>query len=149
MKLRELKSLLQQHPDHLLRLVLPDGDSIPAHFHVTEVGYVTKKFVDCGGTFREVSSCVLQTWVADDEDHRLNAGKLGFILNLAEPILPQDDLEVEVEYEDCVISQYPIGDAAVAGEHLTFALTNKHTDCLAKEACGLESAAREGKSGCC
>lgn len=148
MKLHELKSALKANPDKLPRFVLPDGDSVPAHFHVTEVGFVTKKFVDCGGTVREVSSCVLQAWVANDEDHRLTAGKLGTILNLAQLVLPHDDLDVEVEYEDCGVSQYPIGDAEVAGEHLTFALTNKHTDCLAKDVCGVEAASCCGDGGC-
>jgi len=29
---------------------LPEGTYLPAHFHMTEVGLVTKHFVDCGGT---------------------------------------------------------------------------------------------------
>jgi hypothetical protein len=53
MKLHELKSLLRAHPTALPRFILPGGDQIPAHFHLTEVGYVAKKFVDCGGTFRD------------------------------------------------------------------------------------------------
>ena len=52
MNLTELKSLLQAHPEHTLNFALPDGRLIPAHFHVTEVGHIAKKFVDCGGTFR-------------------------------------------------------------------------------------------------
>lgn len=149
LKLHELKALLQQHPDKLLRFVLPDGDVIPAHFHVTEVGYVAKKFVDCGGTFRDVESCVLQIWVAEDQEHRLHAGKLGMVLNLAGPILPHEELNVEVEYEDCVISQYPLGQAQVEGQHLIFALTNKHTDCLAKQLCGLDAGVCGGNDGGC
>jgi predicted transcriptional regulator len=28
---------------------LPDGTTVPEHFHVTEVGLITKNFIDCGG----------------------------------------------------------------------------------------------------
>jgi len=46
MKLHQLKSLLRAHPTAFPRFILPDGEQIPAHFHLTEVGYVAKKFVD-------------------------------------------------------------------------------------------------------
>jgi hypothetical protein len=151
MNLRDFKSALRQHPERNLRIVLPNGDPIPAEFHVTEVGHVAKKFIDCGGTARETAACVLQVWVAgNDRDHRLNAGKLGSILEMAGGIVPSDDLEVEVEYEGCVISQYPILAAETGGPEVTFQLGHKHTDCLAKEACGLEPCGcgpSEGK--CC
>lgn len=29
---------------------LENGNSVPEHFHVTEVGIITKDFIDCGGT---------------------------------------------------------------------------------------------------
>jgi len=31
---------------------LPTGEYLPPHFHVTEIGLVTKHFIDCGGTER-------------------------------------------------------------------------------------------------
>jgi hypothetical protein len=50
----------------------PDGDEILAHFHVTEVAHVTKRFIDCGGKLHDrQDACLLQTWVADDCEHRL------------------------------------------------------------------------------
>src|SRR5437773_8092242 len=104
MKLRELKSLLRTNPDARPLFLLPNGDLIPPHFHVTEVGHVAKKFVDCGGTFRDREACVLQTYVADDFAHRLKAGRFADILDLGRSILPGDDLEVEVEWDCCVIS---------------------------------------------
>jgi hypothetical protein len=140
MILRELKMNLIEHRDKNLRFVLPDGDRIAADFHVTEVGHVVKNFIDCGGTRRKTEAIMLQAWVAaNDPDHRLTAGKLAGIIDLAAPILPSDELEVEVEYEGCTISQYPVAGVRAEGNELRFTLTNKHTDCLAKEACGLES----------
>lgn len=150
MKLRQLKSLLRAHPAAHPRFLLPDGEQIPAHFHITEVGHVAKKFVDCGGTFREREACVLQTYVADDDEHRLEAGRFADILDLGKPILPSDDLEVEVEWDCCVISQYPIASARQSGDALEFQLAARHTDCLAKEKCGCENEAEEaGAAACC
>ncbi len=149
MKLSELKSLLRAHPAAEPRLILPSGEQIPAHFHITEVGHVTKKFVDCGGTFREAEACVLQTYVADDFDHRLAAGRFADILDLGQPILPNDDLEVEVEWDCCVISQYPIAAADVSGDQIEFQLGDKHTDCLAKEKCGCETKTEAATASAC
>ena len=60
MYLSALKDLLREHSAKNLGFTLPDGDPIPPDFHVTEVGYVTKNFVDCGGTVRATAACVLQ-----------------------------------------------------------------------------------------
>ena len=67
MKLNELKSILELHPDKFPRFILPDGDQVPAHFHLTEVGHVAKNFIDCGGTIRKTESSVLQLWVNDGD----------------------------------------------------------------------------------
>lgn len=145
MNITEFRNILEQHPDKNLRFVLPDQSAIPPHFHITEVGHVRKNFIDCGGTQRSTEACILQAWVAkNDEDHSLKAGTLAKILGLAKTILPDDDLPVEVEFEAPHISQFPIQSAEKAGDALVFRLTTKHTDCLAKEQCGLESA-----SSCC
>lgn len=154
MKLSELKSLLRLHPAAYLCFVLPDGDQIPSHFHITEVGHVTKRFIDCGGTLHDkTDKCVLQTWVADDLDHRLDARAFAKILDLGAQVLPHDDLEVEVEYDCCVVSQYPIDEARTDGDRIELRLRPKHTDCLARERCGVDGCGPESEtasaSGCC
>src|SRR5882757_9725532 len=108
MKLADLKNHLSTNPGANLRFVLPNGNSVPAHAHVTEVARIDKRFVDCGGTLRNDSWCRLQTWFADDTDHRLTAGKLLKILDKAKPFLASDDLEVDVEHEAGYISQFPL-----------------------------------------
>ncbi|MEP6955854.1 MAG: DUF6428 family protein [Chthoniobacterales bacterium] len=139
MKLDELKSTLRSRPSAFPRFILPDGDRIPAHFHITEVGHVAKRFIDCGGTLHDTTdTCLLQTYVADDVDHRLDAGTFAKILDLGKQVLPHDALEVEVEYDCCVVAQYPIVGAAVAGEYIELQLGEKQTDCLAKEKCGID-----------
>ena len=108
---------------------------------MTEVGRVDKHFIDCGGTRRHAASCLLQTWVANDVDHRLTAAKLAGILDLAEPVLGSADLPVEVEYGADVASQYAVSDFDLSDEAFTFVLAGKKTDCLAPDKCGV--------TGCC
>jgi hypothetical protein len=140
MNLPELKVRLRAHPELNVSILRPDGTAIPAHYHLTEVGHVAKNFVDCGGKFRASETCVLQTHFASprDDGHRLTAGKFAKILDLAKPILPAEDLPVEVEYEAGIISQAPLADISVVNGVLQLQLGSKHTDCLAKERCGLD-----------
>lgn len=141
MNLKELIQVLLENPDKALHIMLPDGDHIPEHFHITEVGLVQKTFIDCGGTKRELKSCLLQAWVANDFDHRLQTSKLAEILNLALPMLGSDDLPVEFEYEQDYISQFPLVGIMTAPSGVLFSLGTKHTTCLAPDKCGV--------SGCC
>ena len=148
MKLTELKALLHAHPTAHPRFILPDGDHVPAHFHITEVGHVAKRFIDCGGTLHDTTdTCLLQTYVADDVEHRLDSGRFAKILDLGSQVLPHGNVEVEVEYEDCSVSQYPIASAEVVGEHLELRLRDKHTDCLAKDKCGIDDGC--ATASCC
>lgn len=135
MNITEFLTHLESHPDKPLLFALPDGGFIPAHFHITEVGHVRKTFIDCGGTRRSSESCLLQTWTAEDTDHRLVASKLSMIFGKAGDVLPHPDLPVEVEFEDFSVSQFPVTGAQVEGDSLLFRLGLKHTDCLAKELC--------------
>jgi hypothetical protein len=84
----------------------------------------------------------------NDGDHRLSAEKLAKILDLAVRVVPSEDLDVEVEYEPCCVAQYQIDQAEVAGGELRFRLAHKHTDCLAREACGLTAAGTGEGCGC-
>ncbi len=149
MSIAEFKAHLRKHPDATLRFALPDGGLVPIHAHVTEVGRVDKTFVDCGGTVREVHSCLLQTWVADDTRHRLSPGKLADILDRAAGILRSDELPVEIEHEDWPVAQFPVSSAEAEGGSLVFALVTKHTDCLAKDVCLPEADACSPGGGCC
>lgn len=144
--LRDFRSLLDQHPGKAFQLHLPDGDAVPECFHVTEVGRVRKDFIDCGGTVRAQETCLLQVWLGGDDDHRLATGKLAGILRKAAPLLPNDDIPLEIEYETSVISQYQVAEATVNGSAVVLHMAHKHTDCLAKEVCGIPE--RPAASGC-
>lgn len=153
MKLNEFKTLLKEQGEKHFRIQLPDGSPVPLSFHVTEVGKVQKTFIDCGGTMRESVACLLQIWVGEDVDHRIEARKAAAILDKARSFLPDESIPVEVEYEDRVISQYTIEAAIINPNSVTLKLAHKHTECLAPELCVLppKSQASQccGPIGCC
>jgi hypothetical protein len=133
MKLADLRSLLEKHSQSFPRFVLPGGDLIPAHAHVTEVGYVVKNFIDCGGVMGKSETVLLQTHVGHDTDHRLKSDRFAKILQLGGRVVPHDQLEVEVEYDCCVVAQYPVSDVKPDGNHLDVILGKRRTQCLAQE----------------
>ena len=143
MNVNEVQNLLAAHPGEKMHFMLPDKSFVPAHFHITEIGRVRKDFIDCGGTVRSATTCLLQVWVAHDVDHRLETTKLAKIMEIAQPLLGSDQLPVEIEYEGEAISQYPLGGAESTPSGLLFYLGSKHTACLAPEKCGV------GGTGCC
>ena len=137
---KRLKAVLGENPGKSVQLVLPGGEAVPQHFHVTEIGGVRKDFIDCGGTQRVNSTCLIQCWVATDVDHRIGTEKVLKIVEMGAKVLAGDFLPVEIEYEEGVISQYPLDELEVTDEAVVFRLTTKHTDCLAKEKCGIPEA---------
>lgn len=153
MTIAELNSTLATNPGRPLKFALPSGETIPPHFHITEVGFVKKEFIDCGGKIRTEGKCVLQVWVATDVDHRVNSDKLTAILAHGAPVLPTDALPVEIEYNNPGLTYFPLESAGFDGEALTLQLVHRHTDCLAKDVCGVPDPEGDAScspgSGCC
>ena len=147
MKLSDLRVVLGQYPSTSPRFILPDGDQIPAHAHVTEVGHVVKNFIDCGGVTGKSETVLLQTHVGQDVEHRLRSDRFARILQLGERVLPHDQLEVEVEYDCCVVAQYPIQEAKRDGQHLDLILGKRQTQCLAQER--RKAATAQATDACC
>jgi Family of unknown function (DUF6428) len=148
MKLNEIKNLLPALQN--VAFELENGSFVPEHFHVTEVGIITKNFIDCGGTIRNEKVVNFQLWNANDYDHRLKPTKLLNIIRLSEEILQMEDLEIEVEYQGQTIEKYGLD---FNGKN--FILTAKNTNCLALDACGItqnepskQNSCAPG-SGCC
>jgi hypothetical protein len=146
MNVEQFLALLEAHPQQALRITLPNGEAVVPHFHITEVGHVTKSFMDCGGTRRKIESCLLQTWVHSDVDHRLETSKLANILRIAGDVLPSLDLPVEIEHEAGVVSQYPVTAGSSDGHTLTLTTSLKHTACLAMDVCCAPEAATPAAS---
>jgi len=130
MTIEQIKSHLNEA--ETITFQLPNGALVPSHFHVTEVGKVTKDFIDCGGTMRQESVANFQLWEANDYDHRLHPEKLVHIIELAQDKLNIGDLDIEVEYQGDTIGKYGVDFNGVS-----FLLTSKQTACLASDACGI------------
>lgn len=130
MKLSEIKQIL--NTVEAVNFQLPNGSYVPQYFHVTEVGLITKNFIDCGGTVRKETVVNFQLWNANDFEHRLKPQKLIHIIELSEKILGIEDFEIEVEYQDTTIGKY---DLDFNGKD--FQLLNKQTACLAQDQCGI------------
>ena len=131
MKLSEIKNQLKKSTQ--IAFQLPNGNLVANHFHVTEVGKVTKNFIDCGGEVRNEEVINFQLWEENDYDHRLHPEKLLSIIELSENIFAFDDLEIEVEYQ----GKETIGKYGLEFDGKNFLLTSKLTACLAREACGI------------
>lgn len=132
MKLSAIKEILNTLEN--VEFQLENGAFVPEHFHVTEVGMITKNFIDCGGMIRNEKTVNFQLWSADDFDHRLKPNKLLNIIQLSEDKLGIEDQEIEIEYQSDTIGKY---DLDFNGKN--FVLKNKTTACLALEACGVPS----------
>ena len=130
MRISEIKEQLTNLEN--VTFMLPNGSFVPEHFHVTEVGLVTKNFIDCGGKVRNETVVNFQLWNANDFEHRLKPKKLLDIIVLSEKILGIVDFEIEVEYQAETIGKYDLG-----FEGTTFILMNKQTACLAQDQCGI------------
>jgi hypothetical protein len=152
MKLSEIKELLPNL--ETVNFKLASGQYVPEHFHVTEIGLVSKHFIDCGGTERLEKVVNFQLWDANDFEHRLKPEKLAKIISLSEKVLKLEDLEIEVEYQSDTIGKYGL---AFNGKE--FELVPLNTACLASENCGnsnkketmkkAESATCAPGGGCC
>lgn len=132
MTLSEIKKHLEKL--NKIEFKLPNGTLVPRHFHVTEVGKVSKTFIDCGGKLRQESKINFQLWEADDYDHRLHPEKLTNIINISEEKLGLRDLEIEVEYQSNTIGKYNLD-----YKDGQFLLLSTKTDCLALDSCGIPS----------
>ncbi len=156
MKLSEIKKDLSTA--EAVNFKLTSGEYVPQHFHLTEVGLITKHFIDCGGTERIEKTANFQLWNANDTEHRLKPQKLLNIIALSEKVLGIGDLEIEVEYQTDTIGKY-----SLSYDGKDFVLEPKQTACLASDACGIapekqkvklsdlnkQSACCTPGSGCC
>lgn len=156
MKLSEFKNIISSI--ETISFELEDKEIVPEHFHITEIGIVSKIFIDCGGKLRNEKIINFQLWHANDFDHRLSKEKVNDIISIAEKELPIEDLEIEVEYQKSTIGKYNLG---FNGHR--FILKTKTTACLAEDNCGIpaeklkislsnlenNSSSCSPESGCC
>ncbi len=115
----------------------PDNETVPKHFHITEVGQIDKKFIDCGGTVRNEKVISMQLWESVDFWHRLEPSRLLDIIELSEQKLGIEDVDIEVEYQGETIGKFGLD-----FQNNQFRLVNKNTACLALDSCGVPSVAK-------
>jgi hypothetical protein len=130
MKISEFKNHLKGLT--AVQFVKPDGSAVPAHFHITEIGQIDKKYIDCGGTVRLESYITMQLWESEDHWHRLVPSKLASIIALAEKTLNIGDYTIEVEYQAETIAKFGLRFA-----NGIFILQTTQTTCLASDQCGI------------
>jgi Family of unknown function (DUF6428) len=130
MNLSAFKQALSQVDELVVKL--PTGKNVSTHFHITEVGQIDKKFIDCGGTIRHEQKVSFQLWESIDVWHRLEPAKLLHIIELSEEKVGVTDSEIEVEYQGDTIGKY-----GIEFENGHFQLTSLSTACLASDSCGI------------
>ena len=128
MKLSQFKSYIENV--ETISFYLPNGEMIPAHFHITEVGMTTKNFTDCGNKFRIQKTATLQLWTSTDFWHRLDPKIILKIIESTDEVFSSEDLDIEIEYQ-----QETIGRFGLDCIENKLQLVNKQTDCLAKVSC--------------
>ncbi|WP_309607895.1 DUF6428 family protein [Flavobacterium sp.] len=131
MKISEFKKQLENTVE--LQFSLPNGEKIPSHFHITEMGMITKHFIDCGVSIHEEKKVTFQLWFANDFEHRLTPDKGLKIIDASHKIMGDEDLEIEVEYQ----MVETIGKFGLDFDNGNFKLTRKETTCLAIDSCGI------------
>ena len=144
MKLSDFRNHLNSIDE--LHFVLPDGSEVPAHFHITEAGLLTKHFIDCGKTIHLKKTAVFQLWTAEDYDHRLKPATAASIIDKSHKVFTGENPEVEIEYQMDTIGKF-----GLEFENGRFVLTPTYTDCLAKQRCELPAVQvlAEDPAGCC
>ena len=151
MQLGNFLKLLEENTNCQIRFKLPNGEFVEKHFHVTEVGKVTKEFIDCGGTNRNKQTCLLQLWSTSDEEHRVNAGKLHSIFSLAKHIYMHENTPLEVQHGTDQAIIYDVLSCCLNENYIDVTLKSQKTDCLAPDKCGVTACKPKNCCGsnCC
>ncbi len=130
MKLSEFKNQLKTLES--IQFVKSSGEKVPRHFHITEIGQLDKKYMDCGGTVRLESKISIQLWKSVDVWHRLTNEAVLKIIEISESKLAIQDAEIEIEYQGDTIEKF---DLNFDGKQ--FILGNTQTACLSADQCGV------------
>jgi hypothetical protein len=131
MLFQEFKQITQNNPAKEIKIYLPNGEIIPEHFHLTDIGTIAHNFIDCGGVVGSNSWVQIQLWVADDKDHRITTTTTSKIITASEKILQNSDNEeivIEYQHSDSA-TKYNVVNINV-GDNITINLGVINTTCL-------------------
>ncbi len=155
MNFENVKNILANNPNKLIIFTLPNGETVPASFHITDLGVINKHLIDCGGQTRIEEQIHIQLWVGKDNDHRVTTDIANQILNKIQQIIGTIQnpkaTEVLVEYQlnwhDMpVFSLFAVSEIQVSDTELNICLSTIKTTCLAAERSNSECGVSEG---CC
>ena len=156
MNLSELKSLLTEHSDRHFRIACPTAARCRFPSTSPKSAACTKPSSTAAARCANPPPASSRSGSARTTTTVSKPGKWPPSSTKAKPLLPDDSIPVEIEYEDRVISQYTITGHELTDDAVILQLAHKHTECLAPELCGLPSLNRlpaiGGKSGpdrCC
>lgn len=135
MDFKPFQRVLYENPTKQIKFDLPNGDSVPAHFHITDVCSVFKHAIDCGGQTREEAQVQIQLWLGADMEHRLISDTAVKILQQSHAILKKlPDLAntpVVIEYQTEATALYQISHVNLSESEIVFDLQTTQTQCLA------------------
>jgi len=155
MNFQNVKNILVNNPNKSIIFTLPNGEAVPASFHITDVGVINKHLIDCGGQTRAEEQIHLQLWTGKDYDHRVTTDIANQILNKSQSVIEKirdpKVAEVLVEYQldwhgIPIFSLFTVSEMQVNDTELSIFLSTIQTTCLAAERSNSECGVSEG---CC
>jgi len=155
MNFENFKTTLADNPNKSITFTLPNGETVPASFHITDVGVVNRHLIDCGGQTRTEEQVHLQLWTGKDYDHRVTTDTANKILiqsqsiisKIKEPNTAKILIEYQLNWHDLpIFSLFTVSDMQATENELSFSLSSIQTSCLAAERSNSECGVSEG---CC
>lgn len=131
MNIKSFKTILETTKE--TQFILWDGTLVPPHFHITEVGVVEKKSIDCGNQLQNDRRVFIQLWYSNDASHRLSSEKILKIIAQAEKNWDIEALEIWIEYQTETIGWFNL---EFNGK---WVLLPTSTQCKAQDACAPKS----------
>ena len=131
MKISEFRNIIQSLKSIVFEL--PEGEKVPSHFHITEIGIIRKTYIDCGGNLRVDNLINMQLWYSNDVNHKIEPAKVLKIIERSDKLLKLQDEEIQIEYQQDTVCKFNLE----FGGGNTFKLIKTFTDCLDKESCNI------------
>lgn len=156
MNFENVKNIIANNPNKSISFTLPNGEAIPASFHITDVGVINKHLIDCGGQTRTEEQVHLQLWIGKDYDHHVTTDIANRILNKSHSVIGKIKnpkvAEVLVEYQldwhaIPIFSLFTVSEIQASDTELSISLSTTQTTCLAAERSNSECGVSEGCYG--
>lgn len=155
MTTNEFLTLLKEHPNKSLLFEYRNGHFVGANYHITEIKNITIDAVDCGAKTDFWKETIIQLWESPKEKDKreyMSSYKALGILNKVDAIKPMEkNVEVKFEYSNPNFhtAQLSVHGFDISADQIIMKLTVEHTDCKAKDECGVPVAVGAEASNSC